>query len=43
MLTKKRFIVALSFALFLVVGLVMPAFDADAGPCSRSQAFCDRY
>jgi len=41
---KKKWIgIAFLCALFLVCGVAIPTYDAEAGPCSRTPSFCDRY
>ena len=39
---RKRLGLAFLYVLFLVCGLSVPTYDADAGPCSRSPTFCER-
>lgn len=41
-MNKKRLGIAVLCALFLVGGIAIPTYDADAGPCSRNPAYCDR-
>ena len=39
-MNRKRLGIAVLYALFLVGGVAIPTYDADAGVCSRNPSFC---